>query len=83
MDRALHDVLQITFTTLENKTMIEYTVVYAHAMTTLADQVERMMKLGWMVTGGIAVCGAPMYAGFYQAMLKITPEDLAEDPCGS
>lgn len=62
--------------------MINYTVVYARSTFDLTTKVEIMLKLGWMTTGGVSV-GGGLYGGYYQAMLKITPEDLAEDPCGS
>lgn len=62
--------------------MMEYTIVYAMSTFKLSEVVEAYLRTGWMVTGGVAVSGAPMFAGFYQAMLKITPEDLEDDPCG-
>jgi len=54
--------------------MEEYIVVYARSTIKLVEQVNYRLKTGWMTVGGIAVGSTAMYEGYYQSMLKITPE---------
>ena len=49
---------------------MKYKIVRSGEMDELEKKVNRLLKKGWKVIGGVSVCGGYGHAHFHQAMSK-------------